>query len=391
MLNKIRNMSKIKIAFLLICTAFLFLGNLISLNIFDLNVKIEHKWIIIFLFSIIQYLFIKNIDSDFNKTITRDKLDKFKLSSLFPKNIDFNFKQMVSRNKGKLKFVFLWEIFILSVFISKAIHGNFLLLEYILYSLIIPVVFFNKKILSYKKLFLISSIISAIPLLYVLSPSNTLGIILCLTGINFINLLMIYDAKDIYICILLIIFNIVIFITKSRTSFISFLVVSILAFFILFKKGNSFIKNILLILLLLSLIYFSYDNVYNLIFAKRINTPQRILAGREKMWFGTLKTGIRMFGNGEEYFMRFYDIGDAHNMFIQVLGAYGIFSCIILVIIYMYIFVKLFNISHKVEYISFFLGFSFLNIAENLFFINSKIILGNILFFMYLGCLINEE
>src|SRR5690606_9951615 len=105
------------------------------------------------------------------------------------------------------------------------------------------------------------------------------------------------------------------------------------------------------------LIYFSYDYIYSLMFGKYVRSYQDISSGRSRIWLGTLKTGVCLFGNGEEYFMRTYNIGDAHNTFIQILGAYGLLSFILFIIIYVYIIIKSIKTFKYPEFICFFSGF----------------------------------
>lgn len=352
----------------LILVVFLILCNLIGVNAFDMNSKIKYKWIIIFAICIVVIFFGIIIKQNF-------------ISKQLKKNRKFGF-------------MLLWETFIIVTFISKLMHGEFLIFEFILYSAIIPASFFSVKIQSCKNTILIASIVSIIPLMSILGPLNSLGIIICIAGINSYNLLNIYEKKEIYTYIVLVLFGILIYITESRTSLIAFLLVSALVIFPKLKHNNSFKKLIvdfIIILFISVLIYFSYDYIYNLIFEKYTINNVDMFSGRSRIWIGTFETGITLFGNGEQYFMDTYHIGDAHNIFIEILGAYGLLSFISYILLYVYIILKAVKNIKKTEYIFNFSAFLLLGMAENLLFINSRMLLVTILFFTYLGSLINEQ
>jgi hypothetical protein len=358
-----------KTIFFFIASAILYFGNLITVNAYDLNIKIENKWVVAFIFSIVLICFM--IITKYNAI-----------------------SEPVIRNR-KFRVMLLWEIFIVFIFLSKFLYGEFNLLEYLLYSILIPISFFNKKIQEYKNIILIASVFSIIPLIYILGPMNSLGIIMCIAGINLLNTLRIYNSKTIPIYIVIVIFNIIIFITKSRTALIAFLFVSAIVIFITLKKEKISFRELIKIILKISvfvvLIYFSYDYISNLIFGKYTISGSDILSGRRRMWVGTFQIGVKLFGNGENYFMYYYNIGDAHNTFIQILGAYGLLSFILFILICIYIIFKSIKCFKKPEYICFFSAFLLLSLTENLFFINSRMIYANILFLTYLGCLINEK
>ncbi|NFP91580.1 O-antigen ligase family protein [Clostridium sporogenes] len=366
------NISKLKkYTLFLITLGFLFFGNLVTINAFHLKDKIKEKWIIIFLFSIILLFFM---------LITKG---------------NSNLKSIERRNK--LKFMVLWELFIVVTFISRYLHGEFSVFEFILFSVLVPVSFFNNKIQQYKNVILMASIISIIPLIHILGPMNSLGTIISIAGINLLNLLTIYKSRYryVYIYISIIIFGTCIFITESRTALISFLIVSVMIIFTTLKEQNNslmkYIKNSFKILLIIMLIYFSYDYIYSLIFDKYSISSSDMLSGRKRIWIGTFRWGITLFGNGIEYFIYNYNIADAHNTFIEILGAFGLLSFISFILIYFYIIFKSLRYFKKLEYICFFSLFLLLSLAENLFFINSRMIYSNILFLTYLGCLINEK
>lgn len=348
---------------ILTTTIFLALGNMVALNVFNLNFGFENKWILILLYSIFLLFF------------------TYKISFSVPRN--------------KIIFFILWQLFILTVFVSKNMHGTFNLTEYLLYSLLIPVSFFSINIIKYKNIFMIASLLSVIPFLYFLTASNTLAILIWVSGLSLLILLLEKNMKDKYIYLSMMIISILLFVTRSRATLISFLFISLFLVIIttLRKKNNSYLSlalKILTYIALLIIVYFFYDNILDLIFNKKENTSYDLTSGRSYMWEYTIQTGITMFGNGENYFEYMYSISDAHNIFIQILGSYGLISLILFIIITLYIIIKSISLyKESFTFIIFFLAFYILGIAENLFFIDSRMIHVNMMFFFYLGYLLN--
>lgn len=355
-----------KIIVFIIVTTFMFVGNLMTNYTINPN-DIENKWLFTFYFSIVFVFFILS-----NK---------------------------VRINKEKLIILILWEVFIISIFFSKFLHENFQILEFTFYILILPIVFFSRTIKLYKNLFLISFVISIIPFIYLLKPesigmgNNNLGILFSIGGIILLILLKNKNVDKKYIYLSIILFTTLIYFTRSRTSLLAFLILAILHYLIIIKndKNSSYlviIRKLITIFITFIVIYFSYDYIYNLFFSKWSSTGADITSGRGEFWLNTLKNGLTMFGNGEDYFL-IYNVRDAHNAFIQVLGNYGLISTFLFIILFIYILAKSFRLKN-IEYISFFVGFFLLSQTENLFFINSRLIGIHLLFFMYLGCIIND-
>lgn len=355
-----------KIIVFIIVTTFMFVGNLMTNYTINPN-DIENKWLFTFYFSIVFVFFILS-----NK---------------------------VRINKEKLIILILWEVFIISIFFSKFLHENFQILEFTFYILILPIVFFSRTIKLYKNLFLISFVISIIPFIYLLKPesigmgNNNLGILFSIGGIILLILLKNKNVDKKYIYLSIILFTTLIYFTRSRTSLLAFLILAILHYLIIIKndKNSSYlviIRKLITIFITFIVIYFSYDYIYNLFFSKWSSTGADITSGRGEFWLNTLKNGLTMFGNGEDYFL-IYNVRDAHNAFIQVLGNYGLISTFLFIILFIYILAKSFRLKN-IEYISFFVGFFLLSQTENLFFINSRLIGIHLLFFMYLGCIIDD-
>ncbi|WP_203289110.1 O-antigen ligase family protein [Metabacillus sp. cB07] len=349
----------------LIITTFMFIGNLMTNYTINPN-DIENKWIFTFGFSIVFFYFVLS-----NK---------------------------VRLNREKILILMLWELLIISLFFSKLLHENFQIFEFVLYSLVLPIVFFSNSIKLYKNLFLFSFVISIIPFIYLLKPesigmgNNNLGILFSIGGIVLLVLLNIKNVDNKFVYFSIILFTTLIYFTRSRTSLLAFLIIAILHYLIIFKSDNNsylaVIRKLITIFVTLIVIYFSFDYIYNLFFSKWSSTGADITSGRGDFWITTINNGLTMFGNGENYFL-IYNVRDAHNAFIQILGDYGLISTFLFIILYIYIFVKSIRLKN-LEYISFFVGFFLLSQTENLFFLNSRLIGVHLLFFMYLGCIIND-
>jgi hypothetical protein len=357
-------LKKINKIIVFLVTLILFtIGNFISLNIYGLNDNFENKWLIL---TILCFFIL-----------------------LLNANVKFVIK------KNKIPIITLWEILIISIFISKYTHGTFSLPEFLLYSILIPFTLFNSKILGFKVPIMLASMFSIIPLIFFIGESNTLGVILSIAGINIINFLKIREVKEKYIYMFMLLIGILIFITSSRTSLISYIVIIATYMFIVLinNKAISYtrlLKKGIFLVFITIIIMFSIGKINNLLFEKYNHSNQDMLSGRGEMWEGTLNTGVHLLGNGESYFLHYYNIGDAHNTLIQVLGSYGTISSCVLLIIFIYIILRSLKLKNLV-YFSFFSAFFILGLAENLFFINSRMIHINILFLVYFGCLINEN
>lgn len=355
------------IVFLSVVLTTFIVSNLMYLNLFfsyEVNEKIQAAWVFILIFCLIFIFFTSQY--------------KFILS------------------KKKILFIIVWEFFIISVFVSKAIHGNFSLLEYILYSIIIPLCFFSKGILKFKNTFMIVSVISIIPFFILLGPRNGLGMIICIAGLNLLNYLNIKGIKKIYIFLSMAVIISLLIITESRTSLASFFIVLII--FIIhtifnrnIKSYFSLIKRGVVFLFVVASGYILFKTLDELFLNKWSMNSTDITSGRSLMWEDTIKNGINIFGNGENYFLHTYNIGDSHNIFIQILGSYGLISISLFLLIFLFIVFQTLKYRNNNEYTYYFVGFFLVGMGENLFFINSQLAFSNIIFFVYLGCLLNEN
>lgn len=349
-----------KFYLLFLTVALVFIMNLMMMNIFISYREVQNIWVflLVYCFFIIIIVFRKS----------------FKKKNIF--------------------FLLIWELLIFSVFISKYIHGDFQILEYTLYSALVPFCFFTNHILKYKNTILLSYVVAGAPFLFFMGTSNNnLGMLLSMIGIVLLNILISKKVNNKYIYLIIFTFTIAIYLTLSRTALVAFLSIALLQIFIMIKRENAsflgFIRKIITIIALFIIIYFTSEYIIDLIFSKYSASHLDITSGRETIWQSTIQTGLTWFGNGEDYFS-IYNVRDAHNSYIQVLGEYGFIGFILFVILSLYILIKLISV-RKLDYFSFFLGYFLLGLTENLFFINSRLIGFHLLLFLYLGCLVNEQ
>ncbi|KYC67055.1 O-antigen ligase family protein [Heyndrickxia coagulans] len=362
-----------------------------------ISLEINLRNIIIFISSII-VMFFGNLITNYTidpETIKNKWLVEFILAIIlifYTINIKFS--------KQKLLFVFMWELFVFCIFFSKLLNESFNFFELIFYSICIPLTFFSFKIKKYKNILLFAFIISILPFFYLLRPeslgtgNNNLGIMFSIGGIASLNFLRNIRINNKLFYMFILFYTVVIYLTRSRTSLIAFIIVALIYFIsiLLRKELNfySYFKKISLMLFTLIITFYLVNKFFiSLLFGKWNGTSNDITSGREEFWSDTVENGMTYFGNGENYFLK-YNVRDAHNIFFQILGDYGLISLIFFLLIFIFIVYKLVK-TKKIEYLCFFCGFFILGCAENLFFINSRLISIHLIFFMYLGCLIEEK
>jgi hypothetical protein len=338
------------------------LANILTLNFNNIAYEFDNKWILLFFFCIITIPILLKIET--------------------------------RMNKEKIFIIVIWELLFFTIFSSKILFDDFNFLELLLYSLLIPLLFFSKTIIQVKEVFIFASLFATIPFLIIAEAGNSIGILLCFFGMLLINYMFKRNIKPKYLMLTIGVICIFIFFTKSRTSLISFFSVSMIYVInyltIRAKSYIQIIKKTFYLFLIISILFITYSYVETLFFSKWGFTNENLTSNRSEMWLNTINNGVTMFGNGEGYFYKYYLIKDAHNTFVQALGAYGLLSLIMILILFFYIFYKCIKIG-KIEYYVFFGGYFLLSLAENLLFINSRLIGIDLLFFIFLGCVINES
>src|SRR5699024_8557820 len=224
--------------FLIILSLFI-VSNIITLNLFDMYNLIKYDWLPVFIITLIFLPFI------------------------------IRYPYILTRKK--FFFIILWEIFIISLFLSKFLNNDFNIFEFLLYFVLIPLVFFNSSILLYKKTVIVAGFLSVLPFLLFLGQWNRLAILLTISGITMIPYFS--KMKSVYKYSYLIGLTFTVFLTEHRTSLVTLIIViSITIMVSLLNNKKISLKVILgrmgLSAILIGLIYLFYDNVLYSLFNK---------------------------------------------------------------------------------------------------------------------------
>jgi hypothetical protein len=318
--------------------------------------------------------------------------------------IDQKYKKKVLLNNKQI-FVFLWICLSLCIIISKLFNKDDLN-GFVFLFLSVPIFFVNilPKIKKYREILYSSSFVSYLPFLIVLfyiisrdGRNNVIGVLTSFVGT--IVLMIINDKiqkkyKPLFISTIGFVFLILIFINGSRAGLLSFLIVLIYIFFKSIKEANMKLKGvkILIIQLTLTIILIPYMLYYNEIFNLLFNKWDGISdvsSGREIIWLETIEQASWI-GYGENYYYQYFYIGDAHNIFIQVLGQYGVITLCMFLIIILYLISLLIKIN-STNYNMIFISYLSLGLFENVLFIDFRF--GTITFIMwyFIGLLLNEK
>ena len=279
---------------------------------------------------------------------------------------------------------------------SKIVNNGSSIIDALIMLSIVPVFFVIKKNYNIERHLYLACIINLFPLLFILKLGNTLGIIITFIGVVTINSTIRKLAEKGFIftyLIIVMIFSILILITQCRTCLISFFVIAFINYVYILKVSNKEIKKKKLISIFFVLICAVVCSgvLYNLMFHKYGNTAFDITTGRGIIWKKVITDDIKFLGNYDNYFTDFVNKGDAHNVYVQALGHYGIIVLILYIILNMYILLKLIKKRKKLEHINFFLNYFIIGMFENLLFMDTKIIIVNVLMFLHIGMLLKED
>lgn len=318
----------------------------------------------------------------------------------------FKIKKVVKTSifNKKTFFVLIWLGLSISVMISKIINddeiNNALLLCFL-----IPIFFVNilPKIQQSKELVTYSAAVSYLPLVillfYIVSVNgrdNSIGVLTSFTGaiiLMIINNKLSNRNKTFVIGAFGILFFLLIFINGSRTGLIAFVVVFIYTFrksviesSINFKGKFLILHSFVTIILLGSLLF--YNNLSGLLINKWNGTSD-ITSGREIIWLETIKE-MSLFGFGSEYFYQKFFIGDAHNIFIQVLGEYGTITATIFLIFVIYLMILVIRVRNT-NYNIIFMSYFILGLFENVLLLDFRFGTITFIIWSYIGFLLNER
>lgn len=351
---------------LTICTAIVFLSNLIALEGFGLHEIIGNRYLVVLLLYILIMVMLK-----------KRKAEEIE-NSLQKKNIFF---------------IVIWSLFLISILISKIINKGSNIIDILLMLSIVPIFFFKKNSYNIDKHLNIACIINLIPLLFIMKGGNTLSLLITIIGITTINITIRKIRENGYIIaytVIIAFFVMLIAITKCRTCMISFLIISGINYIYILTKNNFYKKKIIVSAVLIICLILSSNSLISFLFNK-YNSYGDITTGRGRIWENVINDGTSLFGHNDNYFMEIANKGDAHNVYIQIFGHYGIISLCLYVVLNIYILIMIFRKRRKIEYINFFLNYFIVSMFENILLTDTKIVIYNILFLVYVGKLLRDD
>ncbi|WP_143192429.1 O-antigen ligase, partial [Paenibacillus sp. P32E] len=202
------------------------------------------------------------------------------------------------------------------------------------------------------------------------------------------------NRKALFLLIFGFIFLFLIFINGSRAGLLSFVLGFSCIFIENLKVQNYRIKmeKFLLfhaaatIIVISCIVYF--NKISNLFFNKW-NGSSDISSGREFMWQETIKDA-NFFGHGSNYFYQKFFIGDAHNIFVQVLGQYGMIPLLLFVLMIVYLVILLVKLKDT-NYYAIFLSYLTLGLFENVLFINFRFGTITFIIWVFIGLLLDKD
>ncbi|TDM03371.1 oligosaccharide repeat unit polymerase [Macrococcus hajekii] len=356
-------------------------------------IKNLYKLFLIIYFSIL-FFYCHLISINYNQINTEENIYKFSFI-LFISTFIVGFK-LISFNKNSINLVVTYVLFWISCMVSMRFNHEFKIEILVVYLVMPVIILLNQRIYSNFNLFLMSGAISILPLIYTVQSSNTFGLLIAL---GFVCFFIAFTKKEnIYLMMwILPIALYYIYLTGSRTTLLSFVIfISFYFIYFLRKRRLTYFNFLLNIIFLIFLVIFSIPIVnkfIELIFHKRSNTGNNFLADRQIFWEGTIKYGIKAWGNGKDFFVEYFSIGDSHNLFIEILGIYGMIP-LILFIIFLFniarsIFVQSSFLNYKAFY--FFSYFFLTSLTENLFFIYNRLIVYHFIFLIFVSYIINRQ
>lgn len=232
--------------------------------------------------------------------------------------------------------------------------------------------------------------LASVPYMRIVSRSNSMAINFCLIGIALLSEL--YEKK-MYKSLLAagFIFEYMIIITYSRTCAIVFTVIYVFyAYKILLLQSGKYkkIAKILLVIAGIFALYLCYDAIYGFFTSKwgNINSGNEVdfTSGRLVIWQGTLTDGITLFGNGKNYFALNFNKADSHNIFIEILGRYGLVATIFFICFTFTLFKKAIK-TKDTNSIFFLTAYYLLGMGENILILNTRMIVPTIIFYLYVN------
>lgn len=257
----------------------------------------------------------------------------------------------------------LWIIFSCSILISIAINnGQFFLgiatlfIVPIIYFILIPNILGRNTINVFLNSFIFSNLFISLycivskPIIYpyqgIFSNPNSMGLVGLFLAIG-MSIKLDYFLEEnnkfkVISGIILLLFPIgIIILTGSRTS----LLVSIISilYIVIPKKIDSteFIKRVKVMFIFMSVsIIFLVKNPKILEgIVNKIKNSSSLLSGRDYIWLTTINQS-KLYGHGQSYFIDNFRLGP-HNSTIDILGSFGIISCVLYILVCITVFYKI--------------------------------------------------
>lgn len=355
---------------IVIVISFIFiLCEMITLQTFNMNQRITTKYILVFILAI-SIAYIKRFRKVENSIAEKKRI---KLISL------------------------LWITFSITIIGSKIINNENEILDIIIFGMVIPIFFFKNNAYDTYRYIGIGTIIASTLLLIFIKPNNSMGIMIAFIGVIFINHIWDYliEKNNIFLYTIVIeIFLFLIYLTKSRTSLIAFGMVTLVNYVCFFWKNRKNKKMIFSIILLITIMIILVPQISNIlnqfIFNKYVNSEKDMTSGRSKIWDTIVTKGLSIWGNEEDKYIELIGIGDAHNIFFQMLGHYGIINTILFIIINFYIIYRCIK-TKNIKFYNFFLLYYAIGMFENILISDTRNMLCNILFFYHVGIMLRDE
>jgi len=353
---------KIKDIYILGISSFLiFIGNLVSFSSFKLNEIITNRYVIILLLLILLL------------PCMRWK---------YPRNF---------------KLLAIWYLFSLSILLSKIVNEEYDLINILILTIFIPFLFCIER--RYLRLLCWAIVIAFIPFVYQYGASgfNSYGITTALIGINIAILLYLSEGQKTFAIFVVIVFTtILLTYLRSRTALISLLIGGFVLIYFSINSNKSkrrIFYYIVFAIAIIILCYFYFDVISELMFNKWRLSEEDITTGRMDIWMYLLRNDVSAFGWGESYFWNNFAHGDAHNIFMQSLGRYGLISLIVFLFLLVYIFKLIMKVKGKERkaFLVFFGEYIFLGMFENTLFVDIKTFSISLMFLIYLGLLLQAS
>lgn len=210
---------------------------------------------------------------------------------------------------------------------------------------------------------------------------NSYALTTAITGIEIMLLLYISQKIKLWqLLTIFLVFFVVLFVMESRTSLLAFTVGSTILILgsINRMKKKRYIALCALIILGLVFLWKYYDMIYGLFFNKWTNlgySTVDISSGRFTMWRDIILNQKSLFGHSENFIYDRYAHQDLHNIFVQVLGKYGLVCFIFFFIWFLDFIRRLVNLSstYRLIFLSFFLFYFVAGITENVLFLDCKV------------------